>query len=152
MTSADCASRVPYCSELGFCHGGRLPFDEEQLEIDSEVFQQDPNDQPQGYINNNPPKNSPYFTNSNNKGNQNNSQNRNQNRRNQNQNSPRRQQNQNSQNRQQNPRNQNRPEPKSNSNTCPGQSVQECIESACNPLKSIQRVFEACSKSCNKRC
>ena len=23
VTSADCASRVPYCSKLGFCHGGR---------------------------------------------------------------------------------------------------------------------------------
>ena len=23
MTSKDCASRVPYCSKLGFCHGGR---------------------------------------------------------------------------------------------------------------------------------
>ena len=32
-TSADCASRVPYCSKLGYCHGGRLPFDEAQLEI-----------------------------------------------------------------------------------------------------------------------
>ena len=33
VTSADCASRVPYCSKLGYCHGGRLPFDEAQLEI-----------------------------------------------------------------------------------------------------------------------
>ena len=33
MTSADCAPRVPYCSKLGFCHGGTLPFDEEQLDI-----------------------------------------------------------------------------------------------------------------------
>ena len=23
VTSDDCASRVPYCSKLGFCHGGR---------------------------------------------------------------------------------------------------------------------------------
>eukprot|EP00092_Neocalanus_flemingeri_P021519 GFUD01023337.1.p1 GENE.GFUD01023337.1~~GFUD01023337.1.p1 ORF type:complete len:260 (+),score=78.26 GFUD01023337.1:29-808(+) len=59
VTSADCGSRVPYCSELGFCHGGRLPFDEAQLEIPegdiSDPFPQ----QPQGFINNNPPKNNP---------------------------------------------------------------------------------------------
>ena len=36
-TSADCASRVPYCSKLGYCHGGRLPFDEAQLEINVRV-------------------------------------------------------------------------------------------------------------------
>merc|ERR1712110_925515 len=51
-TSADCASRVPYCSKLGYCHGGRLPFDEAQLEITGE-------EDAQGFINNNPPKNSP---------------------------------------------------------------------------------------------
>ena len=32
-TRAECAERVPYCSKLGYCHGGRLPFDEAQLEI-----------------------------------------------------------------------------------------------------------------------
>ena len=37
-TSADCASRVPYCSKLGYCHGGRLPFDEAQLEINVRVL------------------------------------------------------------------------------------------------------------------
>ena len=63
VTSADCASRVPYCSKLGFCHGGRLPFDEEQLEIDPEVFETPVEDQPQGYINNNPAKNSPIVRN-----------------------------------------------------------------------------------------
>ena len=63
VTSADCASRVPYCSKLGFCHGGRLPFDEEQLEIEDGVFASPPQDQPQGYINNNPRKNSPIFQN-----------------------------------------------------------------------------------------
>merc|ERR1719507_1585882 len=51
-TSADCASRVPYCSKLGFCHGGRLPFDEAQLEIVGD-------EEAQGFINNNPRKNSP---------------------------------------------------------------------------------------------
>ena len=48
MTSADCASRVPYCSALGFCHGGRLPFDEQQLEIEEGVFSTEPEGQPQG--------------------------------------------------------------------------------------------------------
>merc|ERR1712088_1104853 len=54
VTSADCASRVPYCSKLGYCHGGRLPFDEAQLEINSD-------EEAQGFINNNPPKNSPIL-------------------------------------------------------------------------------------------
>merc|ERR1719422_868433 len=53
-TSADCASTVPYCSKLGFCHGGRLPFDEAQLEIVGD-------EEAQGFINNNPPKNSPIL-------------------------------------------------------------------------------------------
>merc|ERR1711963_105554 len=52
VTSADCASRVPYCSKLGYCHGGRLPFDEAQLEITGD-------EEAQGFINNNPAKNSP---------------------------------------------------------------------------------------------
>ena len=38
VTSADCAPRVPYCSKLGYCHGGRLPFDEAQLEITVNIF------------------------------------------------------------------------------------------------------------------
>lgn len=59
-TSADCASRVPYCSKLGFCHGGRLPFDEAQLEID-EADKEEKDDQPQGFINNNPRKNNPIL-------------------------------------------------------------------------------------------
>merc|ERR1712106_60037 len=60
-TSADCGSRVPYCSKLGFCHGGRLPFDEAQLEIpDGDKTNPFP-EQPQGFINNNPPKNSPLI-------------------------------------------------------------------------------------------
>jgi hypothetical protein len=33
VTSADCAPRVPYCSVLGYCHGGTLPFFEDQLDI-----------------------------------------------------------------------------------------------------------------------
>ena len=48
VTSADCASRVPYCSALGFCHGGRLPFDEQQLQIEEGVFAAQPEEQPQG--------------------------------------------------------------------------------------------------------
>ena len=54
---------MPYCSKLGFCHGGRLPFDEEQLEIDPEVFDAPADNQPQGYINNDPARNSPIFRN-----------------------------------------------------------------------------------------
>merc|ERR1719310_1052725 len=61
VTSADCASRVPYCSKLGFCHGGRLPFDEAQLEIPDEDKTNPFPQQPQGFINNNPPKNNPII-------------------------------------------------------------------------------------------
>merc|ERR1712156_421995 len=60
-TSADCASRVPYCSKLGYCHGGRLPFDEAQLEITGE-------EDAQGFINNNPAKNSPQSSSNRNNG------------------------------------------------------------------------------------
>ena len=79
MTSKDCASRVPYCSKLGFCHGGRwrlrigdncqvyhnqilvyrLPFDEAQLEIPDNDKTDPFEKQPQGFINNNPAKNNP---------------------------------------------------------------------------------------------
>lgn len=62
VTSADCASRVPYCSKLGFCHGGRLPFDEVQLEIPDRDKTDPFPKQPQGYINNNPPKNNPIIS------------------------------------------------------------------------------------------
>merc|ERR1719429_1060915 len=61
-TSADCASRVPYCSKLGFCHGGRLPFDEAQLEIPDEDKTNPFPEQPQGFVNNNPPKNNPIIS------------------------------------------------------------------------------------------
>ena len=61
-TSADCASRVPYCSDLGYCHGGTLPFDEAQLEIDESVPSLSPEERPIGYINNNVRKNSPVFS------------------------------------------------------------------------------------------
>ncbi|XP_023328701.1 uncharacterized protein LOC111701586 [Eurytemora carolleeae] len=57
VTSADCASRVPYCSKLGYCHGGRLPFDEAQIEIpDGDKEGEEP---AQGFVNNNPRKNNP---------------------------------------------------------------------------------------------
>ena len=68
-TSADCASRTPYCSNLGFCHGGNLPFDEAQLEIDPSVPELSPDERPIGYINNNVRKNSPVFANGNGNGN-----------------------------------------------------------------------------------
>jgi len=61
-TSADCASRVPYCSELGYCHGGTLPFDEAQLEIEDSQKNAAPDKRPIGYVNNNPRKNSPVFS------------------------------------------------------------------------------------------
>ena len=67
-TSADCASRVPYCSALGYCHGGTLPFDEAQLEIDESVPGMDPEERPIGYINNNVRKNSPVFSDGNGNG------------------------------------------------------------------------------------
>merc|ERR1712168_315266 len=79
QTSADCASRVPYCSELGYCHGGTLPFDEAQLEIEDSQKNAAPDQRPIGYVNNNPRKNSPVFAqngsgggNNNNRGNDNN--------------------------------------------------------------------------------
>ena len=53
-TSADCASRVPYCSKLGYCHGGTLPFDEAQLEIEDSQKNAAPDQRPIGYVNNNP--------------------------------------------------------------------------------------------------
>lgn len=62
VTSADCASRVPYCSKLGFCHGGRLPFDPEQLEIPEEDFAAEFPSKPQGLVNNNPWKNNPIIS------------------------------------------------------------------------------------------
>jgi len=62
VTSADCASRVPYCSKLGFCHGGRLPFDPEQLEIPDEDFTVEFPSKPQGLVNNNPWKNNPIIS------------------------------------------------------------------------------------------
>ena len=68
-TSADCASRTPYCSNLGFCHGGNLPFDEAQLEIESSIPELDPEERPIGYINNNVRKNSPVFAGGNKSGN-----------------------------------------------------------------------------------
>merc|ERR1712079_935535 len=63
-TSADCASRVPYCSKLGYCHGGTLPFDEEQLEIEDSQKNASPDERPIGYVNNNPRKNSAVFASS----------------------------------------------------------------------------------------
>ena len=68
-TSADCASRTPYCSNLGFCHGGNLPFDEAQLEIEPSIPELDPEERPIGYINNNVRKNSPVFAGGNKSGN-----------------------------------------------------------------------------------
>merc|ERR1712172_60037 len=158
-TSADCASRVPYCSKLGFCHGGRLPFDEAQLEIVGD-------EEAQGFINNNPRKNSPILkksqstssartgtnTRPKNGGNG----------RTQTGNGQRKSGNGrgggNKQNRRQQQSNQQRRRP-SNKNTsaqasggeCPGGSVDACIDEACVPLENVI-VYAACAKGCGKRC
>lgn len=160
VTSADCASRVPYCSKLGFCHGGRLPFDEEQLEIPDEVFAQEPSERPQGwegiwkekdcwhylfmlllipprYINNDVQKNSPLFLNNERAG-PDGSRPRQQRRRGQ---ETTRQQsraaavNQSYQNR-----------------NCPEQSQEACVANACQSVSHLNRVFEICSNECRKRC
>lgn len=185
VTSADCASRVPYCSKLGFCHGGRLPFDEVQLEIEDQVFQSSPEEQPQGYINNNPRKNSPIFKNnanpsasstdlrsqkfsssneangstrSNTNGN-NNGPNQGQNQRNQ-----RPQQSNGSRSggrrggqkgqKQANDDGQ-RPLDRGydgQKDQCPGENRASCLEVACEPLKNLSKVFQACQRECNERC
>merc|ERR1711992_501483 len=137
-TSADCASRVPYCSKLGYCHGGRLPFDEAQLEITGE-------EDAQGFIDNNPPKNSPILrkagssTQSKNN-NRSNGASRRKNSGNGGGNKPaRRSQRSNQQRR----RPTNTKTSGSGSN-CPGGSVDACIDQACVPLENVN-VYAVCS-------
>ena len=144
-TSADCASRVPYCSKLGYCHGGTLPFDEAQLEIADGDKNAAPRERPIGFVNNNVRKNSPIFleekqTNSGNNqrvgtaGNKPNS-------------GPR--------------RNNNRQRPSNgqgkqsgggslSNQECPG-SLEECIDTACVPLENVD-AYVVCVKACGKRC
>ncbi|TRY78321.1 hypothetical protein TCAL_14379 [Tigriopus californicus] len=206
VTSADCASRVPYCSKLGFCHGGRLPFDEVQLEIEDQVFQSPPNDQPQGYINNNPRKNSPIFKNnaspsptssdsssqtsqasqgsqirqkfvsapasktSTNDDRTRSNTNGNNNGRNQGQNQRNQRPQQSSGNRSggrssgggggrgQKQANDDGQRPlerggyDGQEDQCPGENRASCLEVACEPVKNLAKVFQACQKECNERC
>merc|ERR1711899_399227 len=145
-TSADCASRVPYCSKLGFCHGGRLPFDEAQLEIVGD-------EEAQGFINNNPPKNSPILKksgSSNNGGaasrrNGGNGQKKTGNARkstgNGRKNSGNNRRNNQSQGRKQSNQQKRKPSSRKSSTSgtkaCPGGSVDACIDQACVPLENV---------------
>jgi len=146
-TSADCASRVPYCSKLGYCHGGRLPFDEAQLEITGE-------EDAQGFINNNPPKNSPILRKSgsstpsknNNRSNGAGASRRN-NSGNGRSNKPARRSQQSNQQR----RRPTNTKTSGSGSNCPGGSVDACIDQACVPLENVN-VYAVCSKACGKRC
>merc|ERR1711997_1387733 len=144
-TSADCASRVPYCSKLGYCHGGRLPFDEAQLEITGE-------EDAQGFINNNPPKNSPILrkagssTPSKNN-NRSNGASRRKNSGNGGGNKPARRSQQSNQQR----RRPTNTKTSGSGSNCPGGSVDACIDQACVPLENVN-VYAVCSKACGKRC
>merc|ERR1719210_292987 len=138
-TSADCASRVPYCSKLGFCHGGRLPFDEAQLEIVG-------GEEAQGFINNNPPKNSPILKksgSSNNGGaasrrNGGNGQKKTGNARKNSGNNRRKNQSQGrKQSNQQKRKPSSRKSSTSGTKACPGGSVDACIDQACVPLENV---------------
>merc|ERR1712110_599102 len=170
-TSADCASRVPYCSALGYCHGGTLPFDEAQLEIEESVPGMDPEERPIGYINNNVRKNSPVFSDGNGNGGGNGntkSNNQSQKRtgkivskgsRSNNRNSSKR--NRNSANRKNQNRNNNKRNRPSNNNSrkksqsnsgqkgCPG-SLEDCVND-CVPLEKLA-AYTACVRVCGKRC
>lgn len=157
-TSADCASRVPYCSKLGYCHGGRLPFDEAQLDLEGDVKEQ------QGFINNNPPKNSPILQENNGQNGQRRQQTRKNNDSNNNRKQPQR-----SQERQQKPQRrqqQQRPQKsqpqqenldkqiqelreKGGPRDCPG-SLDQCVE-ACVPLDNVT-AYGICAKVCGDRC
>jgi len=142
-TSADCASRVPYCSKLGYCHGGRLPFDEEQIEITGAK-------DAQGFINNNPARNSPALAaakspSSNGSGG--------------NDATPRSKNSPgqsgksggNAANLRRNPGTSSTANQSGKSEGCPGGSVEACIENACVPLKEVQ-AYGICVNECGKRC
>merc|ERR1719219_3260563 len=157
VTSADCASRVPYCSKLGYCHGGRLPFDEEQLEIVGD-------EEAQGFINNNPPKNSPISQSksssggSNNKagatgraGRRNSNKNRSQNRvpassaaaR------PRASAQRNKSTGKGRGNNQ-RKQASRGGQQCPGGSLEKCIETGCVPVPGV-KAYGVCVAECGRR-
>jgi len=157
-TSADCGSRVPYCSELGFCHGGRLPFDEAQLEIADEDKEGD--EQPQGFINNNPRKNNPALKSGQKGANSAKRTSRKQNsaasRTSRKSSTSRKQisapsrtsRNSNTDKRRKGPNRNNFKQSKGK--TCPGGSVDSCIES-CIPIKQV-RAYGVCVEECGRRC
>jgi len=136
-TSADCASRVPYCSKLGYCHGGRLPFDEAQLEITGE-------EDAQGFINNNPAKNSPQSSSS--SSNSGGRSNKPGSRRNSNRGSS----SGSSRSRQQGAAGGSNSSRGNGSSACPGGNIEACIDT-CVPLENVT-VYGACATECGKRC
>jgi len=136
-TSADCASRVPYCSKLGYCHGGRLPFDEAQLEITGE-------EDAQGFINNNPAKNSPQSSSS--SSNSGGRSNKPGSRRNSNRGSS----SGSSRSRQQGAAGGSKSSRGNGSSACPGGNIEACIDT-CVPLENVT-VYGACATECGKRC
>merc|ERR1712241_1038740 len=155
-TSADCASRVPYCSKLGFCHGGRLPFDEAQLEIVGD-------EEAQGFINNNPPKNSPILKKSKSSNNggaasrknggnaRKNGGNGRKNAGNGRKNAGSTRKNNESQARKQSSNRKTSTSGSDRTKECPGGSVDACIDQACVPLDNVT-IYAACAKGCGKRC
>jgi hypothetical protein len=158
VTSADCASRVPYCSKLGYCHGGRLPFDEAQLEIPDGDKQG--NKQPQGFVNNNPRKNNSALKTSSGGGKSRAAaQTRNTGKPSRTgsksgsaakpnpgrKSAPRR-----AQASKPKPRGSSRGGGNANASGCPGGNLDSCIE-ACIPIKQV-RAYGACVEQCGKRC
>jgi len=156
VTSDDCASRVPYCSKLGFCHGGRLPFDEAQLEIPDNDKTDPFEKQPQGFINNNPAKNNPNVK-SGGGGNKRNGGNGQQNR------GGRRQQQQsrsggavsqrlsgNGSRRQGGGNGGSRRQGGGKGGSCPGGNVGSCL-SACDNVQKVE-AYTVCVKTCGSRC
>jgi len=175
VTSADCGSRVPYCSKLGYCHGGRLPFDEAQLEVPQEDKTGD--NQPQGFINNNPRKNNPAVksskgkpsksastrkTSTNTRKSKPNASSRSKpatsagrsklssNRHGQNGGGQRASTSSKGQGAQAAGRRSSNSESGGSASACPGGTLEKCVE-ACIPIKQI-RAYGACTKQCGKRC
>merc|ERR1712210_315296 len=159
-TTDDCVA-PNVCSKRGYCHGGRLPFDEAQLEINSD-------EEAQGFINNNPPKNSPILKKSqstssartgtntrpknggNGRAQTGNGQKKSGNGRGGGNKQNRRQQQSNQQQQRRRPSNKNT-SAQASGGECPGGSVDACIDEACVPLENVI-VYAACAKGCGKRC
>ncbi|QQP51924.1 Uncharacterized protein FKW44_013420 [Caligus rogercresseyi] len=144
LSSADCAPRTPYCSKLGFCHGGRLPFDEEQLEVvgERDTF---------GYINNDPANNSPIFTNDGSNPNDSSSHSTNKNPSVGNSRSSSTGTISNNDYSSDNSGYSVSKEQSQDSESCPGGDLDACINFACSDLSSSQ-ASAACVSSCGQRC